>query len=166
MPTLAERIDALPDDAIVEACKNLKLGLQRELRQRGDQGGILSNADVRQAFEALPVDAAAAEARSQLLDPGARDTNSYVGRALLHTLAGVPEFTAYVEGAVQGAETGVRAIDPVSVLSIAAAVYLVGRLMPHITITRPKQTIEIKPLDDPLKGLSDLVKAIPVFRTK
>jgi hypothetical protein len=163
MTGLNERITSLSDDAVIEACKNLKLGLKSELQKRTGAAVALSDADVRQALEALEVGDEGRDARAHLLDSTAREENARIGRALLLAVADDPALARYAEGAVEGADAGVRAIDPVSVLSIAAAVYLVGRLMPAITITQKDKTIEIKPLDDPLKGLSELVKALPFF---
>ena len=163
MSELTERISTLSDEAVVEACKNLKLGLRSELQKRAGGPVPLSDADVRAALEALSVEEAGAAARTQLLDPAARSENAHVGRALLLAVAEDPSLRRYAEGALEGVDAGVRAIDPVSVLSIAAAVYLVGRLLPNITVTAPGKTLEIKPVDDPLNGLSDLVKAIPIF---
>jgi hypothetical protein len=165
MATLADRILALPDDAVVEACKNLKLGLRAELRRRTGNAATPEDAEVRGTLEALDVDAAADAARARLLDPTPSAEHAQLGRALLLAVAQEPTLATYAEGAVDGADAGVRAIDPISILSIAAAVYLVGRLMPQISIKRGDTTIDITPLEDPLKGVSDLVKAIPVFKT-
>ena len=76
----------------------------------------------------------------------------------------------YVEGAVEGAEMG--ALDPISILTISAAIYMVGRLLPEIDYEKetidaqgqPQKTrIKIKPLKDPLAGLAAVIKAIPTF---
>jgi hypothetical protein len=164
MATLAERILALPDDAVVEACKNLKLGLRAELRRRTGSAATPEDAEVRAVLEALDVDDAAGAARARLLDPTPSAEHVQLGRALLLAVAQEPSLATYAEGAVDGADAGVRAIDPISILSIAGAVYLVGRLMPQISVKRGDTTIDIKPMEDPLKGLSDLVKAIPIFK--
>jgi hypothetical protein len=163
MDVLSERILALSDEAVIEACKNLKLGLRAELQKRSGAAVSLSDDEVRQALASLDLDATVGATRDQLLDTTARQENARVGRALLLAVAQEPSLAHYAEGALDGAEAGVRAVDPVSILSIAAAVYLVGRLMPHISIKRNDTTIDIKPLEDPLKGLTDLVKAIPLF---
>jgi hypothetical protein len=161
MTGLAERIMALSDDAVVEACKNLKLGLRAEMHRR--TGSRPDEAEARGVLEALDVDGTADAARSRLLDPTPSAEHVRLGRALLLAVAQEPTLAHYAEGAVEGADAGVRAIDPVSILSIAAAVYLVGRLMPQISFKRGDTTVDIKPLEDPLKGVTDLVRAIPLF---
>jgi hypothetical protein len=167
MGGLTERIMMLSDEAVVEACKNLKLGLRAELQRRTGEDVKLGDADVRQALEALDLDGTAEAARERLLDTTPAKEHTQFGRALLLAVAQEPALAHYVEGAIEGADAGVRAIDPISILSIAAAVYLVGRLMPQISIKRGDSTVDIKPLEDPLKGLADLVRAVPVpfFRT-
>ena len=166
MSELTERILGLSDEAVVEACKNLKLGLRSELQRRTGETVKLGDADVRQALEALDLDGTAGATRERLLDTTPAAEHAQFGRALLLAVAQEPTLAHYVEGAIDGADAGVRAIDPISILSTAAAVYLVGRLMPQISIKRGDSTIEIKPLEDPLKGLSDLVRAIPLFGAK
>jgi hypothetical protein len=161
MNGVAERIMALPDEAVVEACKNLKLGLRAELQQRTGSGP--DEAEARAALEALALDETAGAARDRLLDSTPSADHVQLGRALLLAVAQEPTLAHYAEGAVDGADAGVRAIDPVSILSVAAAVYLVGRLMPNISIKRGDTTIDIKPLEDPLKGLAELVRAIPLL---
>jgi hypothetical protein len=165
MSTLADRIMGLSDAAAVEACKNLKLGLRSELQRRSGKTVATSDVDVRTALEALDLDGAASATRQRLLDVSPSSGHAEFARALLITVAQEPTLVHYAEGAVDGAEAGVRAIDPISVLSIAAAVYLVGRLMPEISVKRSDLTVKIKPVGDPLKGLSDLIRAIPLFRT-
>ena len=166
MSDLADRIVALSDEAVIDACKNLKLGLRGELQRRIGGTVPLGDADVRQALEALELDGTASDARAQLLDTTRIGDQAQFGRALLLAVAQEPTLAHYAEGAVEGADAGVRAIDPVSILSIAAAVYLIGRLMPEISIKRGDSTVKIKPLEDPLKGLSDLVRQVPLFGTR
>jgi hypothetical protein len=165
MSELTDRIAALSDEAVIDACKNLKLGLRGELQRRIGSTIGLGDADVRHALEALDLDGTAKAARAKLLDTRIGDQVQF-GRALLVAVAQEPALAHYAEGAVEGADAGVRAIDPVSILSIAAAVYLVGRLMPEISIKRGDSTVKIKPMEDPLKGLSDLVRQIPLFGAK
>jgi hypothetical protein len=163
MSDLAERIMGLSDEAVVEACKNLKLGLRSELRRRTTDGTMPDDAEVRQVFQSLNLDDTAGAARAQLLDPTPSKAHAQLGRALLLAISQEPTLARYAEGAVEGADAGVRAIDPISILSIATAVYLVGRLTPQISFKRGDTTVDIKPLEDPLKGLTDLVKAIPLL---
>jgi hypothetical protein len=166
MNGLTERIMELSDEAIVEACKNLKLGLRSELQRRTGETVKVADADVREALAALDLDGTAGAARERLLDATPAPEHVQFGRALLLAVAQEPTLAHYAEGAIEGAAAGVRAIDPISILSIAAAIYLVGRLMPHISIKRGDSTIDITPLEDPLKGVSDLVRAIPLFKAK
>ena len=165
MNHLTDRIMALSDDAAVEACKNLKLGLRGELQRRTSQAVSVTDADVRQSLESLELEGTASTARERLLDAVPTPEHAQFARALLMAVAQEPTLAHFAEGAIDGADAGVRAIDPISIMSIAAAVYLVGRLMPQISIKRGEQTIDIKPLEDPLKGLVDIVRAIPVFRS-
>ena len=166
MNGLTERIMELSDEAVVEACKNLKLGLRSELQRRTGETVKVADADVREALDALDLDGAAGAARERLLDATPAAEHAQFGRALLLAVAQEPTLAHYAEGAIEGAAAGVRAIDPISILSIAAAIYLVGRLMPHISIKRGDSTIDITPLEDPLKGVSDLVRAIPLLKAK
>jgi hypothetical protein len=165
MSTLADRIMGLSDAAAVEACKNLKLGLRSELQRRSGKTVAIGEADVRTALEALDLEGEAGATRERLLDVSPSLEHAQFARALLIAVAQEPTLVQYAEGAIDGAEAGVRAIDPISVLSIAAAVYLVGRLMPQISIKRSDLTVDIKPLDSPLKGVSQLIRAIPLIRT-
>lgn len=165
MGTLADRIMGLSDAAAVEACKNLKLGLRSELQRRSGETVAMGDADVRTALEALKLDGVAGATRERLLDASPSPEHAQFARALLIAVAQEPALAQYAEGAIDGADAGVRAIDPISVLSIAAAAYLIGRLIPQVSIKRSDLTVDIKPLEDPLKGLSDLIRAIPLFRT-
>ena len=164
MDQLTQKILALDDYLVIEACKNFKLGAASELRKRSGSGEGLSDDEALATLRAMPVEGSAKEARDALLNEDDRASAVQLGRLLLLSAAQDEQLRTYVEGALEGAEAGVRAIDPVSILTIGVAVFLVGRLLPNISIKSGDVAIEVKPLETPLRGLSDLVKTIPLFR--
>jgi len=159
---LIEKIAALDGNLVVEACKNFKVGLASELRKRsGGQERLTDNAAI-ESLRSLELDGAASNARDAIVGGGAPGMTVELGRLVLLAAVEDEQLRPYVEGAVDGAQTGVRA-DPVSILAIGVAIYLVGRLMPAISIKRNAQgtDVTITPLSNPIEGLSELVKAIP-----
>jgi hypothetical protein len=162
---LIEKIMALDDNLVVEACKNFKVGLASELRKRsGGQERLTDDAAIA-SLRALELEGAAGSVRDAVIGDADPAAAVQLGRLVLVAAVENEQLRPYVEGALEGAQVGVRA-DPVTILSIGVAIFLVGRLMPSISIKRSEQGTEVAvtPLAKPLEGLSDLVKAIPWFR--
>ena len=171
MDELADRIMALEGDLVLEACKNLRLGLLYELKKQTDPTEEVSD-DRMDARRFLDLQGEASETRAVLLNEEDPEHAIELGRMALLVAAEEEALQPYVQGAVEGAEMGVRALDPISILTISAAIYMVGRLLPEIDYEkettdaegRPQKTrIKIKPLKDPLAGLAAVIKAIPTF---
>jgi hypothetical protein len=169
MDTLTDRIMTLEGDLVLDACKNLRLGLRHQLKQQGDTSQALSDAE-SDALGSPDLQGDASDARTVLLDEADPQHAIELGRLTLLVAAEQESLRPYVEGAVVGAETGVRAVDPISILTIGAAIYMVGRLLPEIEYVKEssgaqgktwKTSIKIKPLKDPLAGLAAVIKAIP-----
>ncbi len=171
MDGLANRITALEGNQVLEACKNLRLGLLYELKKKSDPNDEDSD-DRLDALRFLDLQGEASETRAVLLNEEDPEHVIELGRMALLVAAEEKALQPYVEGAVEGAEMGVRALDPISILTISAAIYMVGRLLPEIDYEKettdaqgqPQKTrIKIKPLKDPLAGLAAVIKAIPTF---
>ncbi len=171
MDALADRIMALEGDLLLEACKNLRLGLLYELKKKSDPKDEVSD-DRLDALRFLDLEGDASETRTVLLNEEDPEQAIELGRMTLLVAAEEETLQPYVQGAVEGAEMGVRALDPISILTISAAIYMVGRLLPEIEYEKEttdaqgrlqKIRIKIKPLKDPLAGLAAVIKAIPTF---
>ena len=171
MDGLANRIMALEENQVLEACKNLRLGLLYELKKKSDPNDEESDNRL-DALRFLELQGEASETRAVLLNEEDPEHAIELGRMALLVATEEKALQPYVEGAVEGAEMGVRALDPISILTISAAIYMVGRLLPEIDYEKetidaqgqPQKTrIKIKPLKDPLAGLAAVIKAIPTF---
>jgi hypothetical protein len=168
MDQLVDRILNLEPDLVPEACKNLRLGLVHEARKQGGDAGP----DPIDTLRGLELEGDAERLRTILLDEAERDDAIQIGRLALIMAARDERLRPYVSGALDGAEMGVRVVDPVSILAIGTAIYMVGRLLPKIDISREtvdadgqveRTRIKIKPLADPLAGLASLLQSIPAL---
>jgi hypothetical protein len=157
-----QEILTLDDSLVIEACKNFKLGVASELRKRSSGTERIPDDAALALLRALPLEGAAKETRDALLNESDRTGVVQFGRLLLLAAAQDECLRPYVDGALEGAKAGVRAIDPVSILAIGVAIFLVGRLLPNISFKMGDVTLDIKPVINPLQGLSELVKAIPL----
>jgi hypothetical protein len=161
---LTQKILALDDDLVAEACKNLKVGVASELRKQSGGAERISDDAAIASLRTMPLEGAAKEARDAILNEVDPATAIRFGRLMLLSAAQDDQLRPYVEGALEGAEAGVRAVDPISILSIGVAVYMVGRLLPNISFKKGDVVLDVKPVENPLQGLSDLVKAIPLLK--
>ena len=84
------------------------------------------------ALRFLDLEGDASETRTVLLNEEDPEQAIELGRMTLLVAAEEETLQPYVQGAVEGAEMGVRALDPISILTISAAIYMVGRLLPEI----------------------------------
>jgi len=161
MDDLTERITSLDDRLALEAAKNLKLGLASELHKRAEM--VASDEAAIESLREIDVDGSAAQLRDLLVEESDQAELAQISRLTLLAAAEHPELRKYVEGAVEGAQAGVRIIDPISLLAVGVTVYMIGRLLPRISVEKKGRDlkVDIKPVEDPLRGLSDLVKAIP-----
>lgn len=168
---LADRITRLDGQQVLEACKNFRLGLAHEARQRSGEERSDPGRDV-ESIRSLDLEGDASSLRAALLDETKPDQAVELGRLTLLVAAEHDDLKSYVEGAVDGVEMGVRAVDPISILTIAAAIYMIGRLLPSIEIKREPigaegqariSEIKITPIKDPLAGLADVIKAVPTL---
>jgi hypothetical protein len=161
MDELTDSIMSLDDRLALEAAKNLKLGLASELRKREET--VASDEVAIESLREMDVDGSAAQLRDLLVKESNQAELAQIARLTLLAAAEYPELRKYVEGAVEGAHAGVRMIDPISLLAVGVTVYMIGRLLPRISVEKKGRDlkVDIKPVEDPLKGLSELVKAIP-----
>lgn len=164
MDELIEKITKLEDELVLEACKNFRLGLARKLRKQFPNSDKVSDDSAVDSLRALPLEGTAGEVRDLLLNAEARKEIVELGRLTLIMAAQDTSLRKYVEGAVEGAEIGVRTVDPISILAVGVTIYMLGRLIPNITVKKGETNVEIKPLKDPLQGLTGLIKAISVFK--